>query len=195
MRPIVDWEVLVRRYGRVLGGYVVRALRDSGVRPVPEEVEELIQEVYCRLLAGRMRPPREDEGRLVRFLGRIAQRVVLDQRRAAAAAKRGRDQVIPLDRREVERAPDPGATPEELVLMEECRRLLLARCRVLVGFSLTEKDRERNLRILSLALLEGWTSREIARAEGGRLAASTVDTLVYRAKQRLARHGLNFLSR
>lgn len=195
MRAFIDWEVLGRCYRRVLSGQIVRALREAGLRPVPEEVEELVQEAYCRLLAGRMRPPRDEEGRLVRFLGRIAQRVVVDRKRAAAAAKRGRDQVIPLDRREIERAPDPGATPEELVLMEECRRLLLARCRVLVGFSLTEKDRERNLRILSLALLEGWTSREIAHAEGGRLAASTVDTLVYRAKQRLARHGVNFLSR
>ena len=80
-------------------------------------------------------------------------------------------------------------------MLAECRRLLLERCRVIAESMTRRSDRERNLRILRLAFLEGWTSREIAGAAAGRLAASTVDSLVHRARRHLARGGLRAPSR
>jgi hypothetical protein len=55
---------------------------------------------------------------------------------------------------------------------------------------LSHADRRRCVRVLRLALVEGWTSGEISRAEGVGLAASSVDSLVHRARQRLARGGV-----
>ena len=50
-----DWEDLVRWYGPLVRGQVHRLLRGSGVRPEPEQVDERVQEVYCRLLSGGAR--------------------------------------------------------------------------------------------------------------------------------------------
>ena len=71
-------------------------------------------------------------------------------------------------------------------MLAQARRIVLDRCRLLTSGAPCPEDRARNLRILRWALLEGWSSREIVLAEGGRLAVSTVDTLVHRARRRLA---------
>ena len=71
-------------------------------------------------------------------------------------------------------------------MVAEARRVLLARCRRVAAAAMCPDDRQRNLRVLRWALVEGWSSREIVRAEGGRMAVSTVDTLVHRARRRLA---------
>jgi DNA-directed RNA polymerase specialized sigma24 family protein len=84
---------------------------------------------------------------------------------------------------------DSRGTPEELAILAEARRALVDRCRRLASAAMYPDDRQRNLRVLRWALVEGWSSQEIVRAEGGRIAVSTVDTLVHRARRRLARGG------
>jgi DNA-directed RNA polymerase specialized sigma24 family protein len=195
------WEELVRRYGVILRGQVRRSLHGAGFPFEPEQVEERVQEVYYRLLtggAGRLRLLRRwSERQVVAYLSKVAQRVVVDEVRAQAAAKRGglRLSFAACLGEAAERAVDPCGSPEERVMVAEARRLLLERCRRLAGSMGARHDRELCLRILRLAFLEGWTSREIACAEGGRLVVSTVDSLVHRARRRLARGGFEVPSR
>lgn len=196
------WEELVDRYGALLRSQVRRALLSSGLTPRDELVEEQVQEVYYRLLLGgprRLRLLRRwSDGRVVAYLCRMAENVVVDEVRAKAAVKRGDGwgfwwddglAGIPWH------AVDPRGTPEEQALLSERRRLVLRGCRRMARSMMDEEDRGRCLRVLRLALLEGWSSREIARAEGWSLAASTVDTLVHRARRRLARGGVELPDR
>ena len=188
-----DWEDLVRCYGPLVRGQVHRSLRGAGfVRPEPEQVDERVQEVYCRLLSGgarRLRLLRRwSEGQVVSYLSRVAQGVVLDELRSQAAVKRGGGFPVELFgrlREIADRAVDPRGTPEDQALLREGRRVVLARCHSLLDPNLRQEDRERSLRILRRALLDGWTGEEIVRAEGGRLAASTIHALVHRVRRRL----------
>lgn len=195
------WEELVRRYGAVVQRQVRGSLRNAGFSFAPEEIEERVQEVYYRLLmggAGRLRLLRRwSEGQVVTYLSRVARRVVVDEVRAMAAVKRGglRVSFSRCLSEVAERTADPRGTPEEALMRAEGRRLLLERCRLLVESLTSRSDRELYLRVLRLAFLEGWSSREIAGAEGCRLAASSIDSLVHRARRRLARGGLAVPSR
>jgi DNA-directed RNA polymerase specialized sigma24 family protein len=187
------WEELVRRYGAILWGQVRRSLRRVGFPLQHEEIEERVQEVYYRLVAGGAGSLRllsqGSEGQVVTYLSRVARRVVVDELRAMAAAKRGGPRLAFAGC--LGRVADPRGNPEQQAMLAEARRLLLERCRLLAESMVwrQEDDRGLCLRILRLALLEGWSSREIAGAEGGRLAPSTVDSLVHRARCRLARGG------
>jgi hypothetical protein len=103
--PEAAWETLIRRYGAGLEARVRRSLRQAGVRPRGEHIEEIVQEVYCRLLAGgswRLRQCRAtSQNQLGAFLGKVAERVALDHVRAARAQKRGgpaRGRRAPADR-------------------------------------------------------------------------------------------------
>jgi DNA-directed RNA polymerase specialized sigma24 family protein len=190
------WEEWVRRYGAALESQVRRSLHNAGFTLEPEQVEERVQEVYYRLLqggAGRLRLLRRwSASQVAAYLARVAQRLVVDELRAQAAVKRGGLRIafgVCLSR-VAERIVDPRVNPEEQYMIAESRRLLLERCRRLAQSMIWRQDRERCLRVLRLALLEGWSSREIADAEGGKLAASSVDTLVHRARRRLVRGGL-----
>jgi RNA polymerase sigma factor (sigma-70 family) len=190
------WEELVRRYGTLLTLCVCRVLKAAGIVPSPDQVEEMVQEVYYRLLTRGTRRLEQcraqSEKQVIVYLARVAERVALDELRATSALKRGHGILVPLGSPEAApaaAAADPGETPDVLAMRREIRRLLLEVCGALPGRE-SRGGRRRNLRILRLALIEGWSSREIARAEGGRLAASTVDTVVHRARRLLlARHG------
>jgi len=197
------WEELVRRYGRTVHVQVRRSLRDAGFPLEPEEVEERVQEVYCRLVmggVGRLRRLRRwNRGQVVAYLTRVAQNVVVDEVRTLAAAKRGgqRTSFGGFLKAVADQTVDPESNPEQQAIVAESRRLLLERCRLLAESMSWRKDQDRGLclRVLRLALLEGWSSREIAYAEGGCLAPSTVDSLVHRARRRLAQGGVDVPNR
>jgi len=195
-KPEAAWERLVARYGPALKARVGSVLRRAGVRPSGDQVEEIVQEVYCRLLAAggrRLRRCRAtSEGQVAAFLGRVAERVALDQLRAARAQKRGGAPATasgawspwgdpPRDPQE--RAADPAANPEELMLGRERLLLFLERCGTLAG----RRDYRRNARILALAAA-GMSSGEIARALGGPLTARSVDGLLPRLRRYVAAH-------
>jgi DNA-directed RNA polymerase specialized sigma24 family protein len=203
-KPEAAWEELIGRYGPGLKARVGSVLRRSGVPPRSEHVEEIVQEVYCRLLAGggnRLRRCRAtSESQVGAFLGRVAERVTLDQLRAARAQKRGGARAASLGSGSEagqgsqgsqpsrwnegdERAVDPRANPEELVLSRERLRLFLERCGALAG----RRDYRRNARILALAVA-GLNSGEIARAVGGTLTARSIDGLLLRVRRYVAAH-------
>ncbi|HEY0514436.1 MAG TPA: hypothetical protein VGH73_21215 [Thermoanaerobaculia bacterium] len=188
-----SWEELVRRYEPMLRIQVYRSVRRASLRPDSEQVEDWIQDSYCRLLMGgapRLRRLRSwTEGQVVNYLARVAHGVVLDEKRAMAAIKRGRGFRICCGGRLndlADRAVDPRCSPEENALRRERRRLLLARCDALVDSRLGPEEHRRSARILRRVFLAGWSSQEAIRAEGGRLAPSTVHAMVHRARRRLS---------
>jgi RNA polymerase sigma factor (sigma-70 family) len=158
-----------------------------------DQVEDVVQEVYCRLLDGGGRRltacHAESEGQAVSYLARVVERVVIDQVRKRLAAKRGAGRTVasagPQAKRLLERKEDPAGTPEDRLLAAERRRLVLAHWRD-IG---SAPQGRRNLRILRLALIEGWSSREIARTLG-KLAPSSVDSVVHRLRRRLSEEGV-----
>ena len=191
-----DWGAIVRYHDRQLTSRVRRVLCRMGLRAFPELVEELMQEVYCRLLesgAERLRSCRGgSEPQLIAFMGIIAERVVLDHLRLVSARKRTGQETIRLgrlgrqSRRTVQRLPDLGPNPEEVALQREGERLLLDRCRRLRGIG----SGPLNAWVVRMAVVEGYSSREIAAAAGGRLTPHNVDHLVYRIRRRLAKSGM-----
>jgi hypothetical protein len=186
------WEALVRGYKPIVRRQVRRSLRLAGIQcPPREQIDEREQEVYFRLLAGGSRRLRRlqrwNEGQRVSYLSRVAHGVVADEIRARTAVKRGhgyRFKRVGYVSEIAELVVD-SHTPEHDMLLREGRLAVLSRCRSLLDPRLGPEDHERSLRILRRALLDGWSSEEIMRAEGGRLAAGTIHTLVYRMRRRL----------
>jgi RNA polymerase sigma factor (sigma-70 family) len=181
------WGELARAHGGAVKRCVRRALFRVGREPRPEEVEELVQEVYCRLLerdparvaAGR------DEAQLYSYLQRIASSVVVDQLRARHARKRGgwpTPGAPAPDRRDLAERPAPGPTAEERLLARERARAVRRRVRQAFPGPLGE----RNLLVLELAAIEGMTAIEIARRLDGQLSPSTVHTVLHRLRQLFA---------
>jgi DNA-directed RNA polymerase specialized sigma24 family protein len=183
----------VARYGGRLAARARQALAQCGFPRGSEQVEEVVQEVYCRLLAGggqRLTACRAaSEGQVVSYLGRVVERVVFDQGRSERALKRGGGWRGRLAGAEAwtlaHRQIDPDGTPEDQLLAVERCRLILAEWRDMGR----KTAGRRNLRILRLALVEGRSSREIAEILGA-LSPSTVDTVIHRLRRHLSSLGL-----
>ncbi len=186
------WEAYVVPFDAWLCRRVGRILKKARLRPEPEQVREIVQDVYCRLLEGG--PPRlEHLGRLslggvLTYLSRVAESTVFDQVRAARTAKRGgtggtggqarRLRMCRQTRVRVERLADPTPSPDLRLLQSERRVLAVRRLRSLTGST------DRDLRILWLALVEGWPSHELGRAFA--LKPRSVDNVVLRLRRQIA---------
>jgi len=188
-QPEPDWGRVVRRHDGLLRCRVRRALIRAGLAARPELIEEVLQEVYCRIFengAARLRRCRDGvEGALNSYLGTLAERVAYDQVRLAGALKRSGVEVERKSRRQLEAVADFGSSPEEQALCREELCRFLGSCRVVRGLG----PGRRNAWVMRLALLEGYSSREISRAAGGRLTPRSVDLLVNRIRRKLACEG------
>jgi RNA polymerase sigma factor (sigma-70 family) len=181
-----SWDSLVRRYRRLLAGVARHASRRHCLPLTPEEIEDLLQDVWCRLFErwGPRLALGGGEGRLYNYLVRTTRNVVRDEVRARRAAKRGwgrlesSGEAWAVARRSV----DPRPSPEERAMLRQWRRAFRRRCRCVA--------RRRDLEIVERVLFEGWTSRELAAALGAPLSPSAIDTLVHRVRRRLAAEGL-----
>ena len=186
------WNQLYRLEAPRVRAGVLAALARCGERGDPEKVEDLVQEVWCRLLVqcrrSRSAYRGESDGSARRYIRRVALGVVVDALRAGGARKRRPRGLVSLaDLETLDWLPVDGATcPERRLLARERLRRLLELCRRVVG---TRQRRDR-LRIARMALVEGCTSREIARALGGTWSAHAVDAVVFRIRRRLAEQGL-----
>lgn len=200
------WDLFVDRYGPWLRRRCWYVLQRGGGEMWTDEVEELVQEIYCRLLENRRRRLRGFEGdseRALRsFLARVARSVVLSHLRRRFASKRSQarsdsqgsfregawcDRPPAPGERKIERlegVPCLRRSPESEALRRQERRDFFRRCRETDG----GRDCLRNLRIAWLALHEGWSSREIAPRVS--LSPSAVDTVVYRVRRRLEAYGI-----
>jgi RNA polymerase sigma factor (sigma-70 family) len=189
-RMAIGWPALVERHGERVRRAVRRALAALDERGDADRVDDLVQEVWCRLLererTGRRGVRGASDGEIAAYLARVAASVVVDALRAAGAAKRrprgfvrldaGGDAVQPVDRR---------SCPLRRLLARERLRGHLALCRALVG----ARNRSERLRIVHLAVVSGLTSREIAARLGGRWTPGGIDSLLFRLRRRLAAHG------
>ncbi|HEX3129081.1 MAG TPA: ECF-type sigma factor [Thermoanaerobaculia bacterium] len=187
------WEACVLPFEDWLRKRVSRIMKRAGLRPEPEHVREIVQDVYCRLLEGgplRLETLRKLHlpGTLT-YLTRVARSTVFDQVRAARAARRGGRRL----RIRLEHVADPSPTPEDILLLSECRLLVWRRFLSIGGSGGPGGPAPRNARILWLALVEGWGSRELGRAFA--LAPRSVDTLVHRLRRRCADGGLELRRR
>jgi DNA-directed RNA polymerase specialized sigma24 family protein len=187
-----DWDDFIHRYGWLLRMHVYRASQRAGFQAGCEPLEDWVQEAYYRLLAGGAPRLRQMRGwsfpRIAAYLARVANGVVFDECRSRGAIKRGKGFRITLEGRLTEiadRAIDPRATPEQNALRRQRQRMFFDYCHTLVDARLAEPDRRRAVRILQRTFLAGWSSAEIIRAEGGRLAPSTVHSVVHRARRRI----------
>ncbi|HEV8242286.1 MAG TPA: sigma-70 family RNA polymerase sigma factor [Thermoanaerobaculia bacterium] len=184
------WEEFARAHGQELVRCVAAAMRRMGWRPEPCEVDELVQEVYCRLLVGRL--PMDigewTHGQLWAYLHRVVRNVAVDEVRSRCARKRGGPPQGEADGQHREVGPSlgehraPGPTPEERLLAREQARALRRRVHELGG----PEHGARNLRILELAAVEGCTAAEISRRLAGALTASSIHTVLHRLRHQLA---------
>ena len=188
-----QWEELVERFEPCLIAGVRRAFRWAGSFPRDEQLEDLLQETYCKLLEAEARVLRrctsDSEVAIGVYLGRVAERVALDHLRTRSAEKRGGGRVESLETTSTARgAPMEPATPpvaEDRLISAERRKAFLDSCRRLAG-----RQRQRNLRIFRLAFLDGLTSVEISERLGRPISANGIDTLLHRVRRRLAEEGL-----
>ncbi len=175
------WEDLVREHEGMLRARIWRLFGRVGQQPGRELVEEILQEVYCRLFEDALRRWRGTTlGELLAYLGIIAERTVVDHLRVARAGKRTGYREVCLGRW-IEQIADPR-DPERDLLHAETQAILLRRCREMPS----RRGRRRNVWVARLALLEGWTNQEIAQAAGGRISPANVACLVHRLRRRLA---------
>jgi RNA polymerase sigma factor (sigma-70 family) len=185
------WDEFVRRFQPRLRAAVRRVLRRLDHPAALDAVEDLVQDVYCRLLergAGSFRG--DSEGEVLTYLQRVCESVVVDRLRCRATAKRGgRTRFVELHEGEgtlAEVVADGGSSPEARCLHRELRGLLLDGCRDGVD----GPWRERNLAIFELAVLDGWTSREIAQGFDCGLKVGSIDSVVHRQRRKLKQRGL-----
>ncbi len=189
------WNGLVERHSPRLHASIRRALRRAGVEPLIEDVEELAQESFCRLLVcGRVAPENGGEFRLSAYLARVGERLAFDRVRSERTAKRGFGRLRGLGEVGMDRLAaycvDRSPSPELSLLAVEHWRETIVQWREIVG----GRTPGRDVVIVSLALA-GWSSEQISVACSGRLLPGTIDTLFHRAKSRLAGAGIALPSR
>ena len=179
------WEELAGAHGRDMERCVARATRAVGWRATGEDIEELVQEVYCRLLerdgtgeAWARRPAPQ----LWSYVHRIARSVVVDLLRSRAAKKRGAALRCDVRPEALAERRAPGPSVEERLLARERVAHLQRRVCELSGAG----QGERNLHILELAAVEGCTAAEISRRLAGALTASSIHTVLHRLRHQLA---------
>jgi RNA polymerase sigma factor (sigma-70 family) len=182
--PRSAWDEMIVRFRGQLRGRVRRTLQRAGLRTPHDEVDELTQDVCCRLLDRGERKLRafrgHSDGEIGAYLGRAAERIVLDQLRALRAQKRGGRTILVAIGDDSEQVADDAATPEERLLAAEERQRLLALCGSPFG-----AEHSVGRRVLELALLGGWSSAEIARQVGGGISVRAVERLLREARRRL----------
>lgn len=189
-----DWAAVVSAHDPWLRRRVRDGMRRRGLRPRYDEVVENVQEVYCRLLQGGPRRLRRlcriRRESVLTYLGRVADSVVLDEMRAAKAAKRGGARRAHPASLRAQPVADPERDPEQVLLRSERRRMLV---RHLLALADVRGLSRRDVRILWLAAVEGWRSRDLARAFA--LKPRSVDTLLHRVRRQLGRPGLELRRR
>lgn len=183
------WEAFVDCFGPRIRQGVRRALRRLAESCGPEDVEDLVQDVYYRLLErtrrGRSSFRGETEGQVKRYLQCVCDSAVQDLSRSRRAVKR-RALMGALAPANVERIVDRSASPEVVCLRREIRDALVRSC----GEVVSGPDRDRDLAIFELAVLDGWTSREIAEGCDFGLKAGSIDSVVSRQRRRLEQRGV-----
>lgn len=189
------WNDFIARFEGTLRRGIAQAFGGAG--PRRGLAEDLLQEVYCRLLEGdarRLRRCRERNETAIRaYLVRLARNVAIDHLRSRRTVRRGRRHLVVQapPGSGLERAPDRRPSIEDrLILRQQGRRFLRSCRRAAAG-----RAENRNVRILALAFLAGLTSQEISRRLGLSLSPGSIDSLISRARRKLEAEGVRLVSR
>ncbi len=181
------WSLLLPRIEPYLRTVLRHRLEGHGLLG-REHVDEALQEVFCRLLDHDARALRRcrarTDGELLAYLKRICVSVVQDSDRALHAQKR---RGLRAELHEDMESDERHAV--EHLLVQELRARLLEECRAVASSA----SRPRDLWIFERAVLDGWSSREIAKWVG--LKQPSVDAVVCRLRQRLRQRGLHVPAR
>jgi RNA polymerase sigma factor (sigma-70 family) len=187
-----EWAALFEKLDARLQRLVRRQLRRIGDdSPCREDVEEVAQEVYFRLLRNDRRALRgcraRSAGELWCYLDRMCVSVVVDGHRSRNALKR-RGPVGEAERQGLPSGPttldDPEWCPEERLLLARAREHIFATCRSLA--SCPDRAR-RNAFIVESVVFEGRSVDEVAARVGMR--RSGVHSVLARLRRRLAGAG------
>ncbi len=192
------WEQVLPRHASLLRRAIERTYLGTGCPFTFLDVDDALQDLYCRLLdkdrRGALLVRGESELELKRYLQQMAFRFVVDRIRRLRAIKRGGAGSRTGGRtsgdsggRIEELVFDAELSPEERLLMKERWRLLVRQC----GKAANRQHRRRNLEILRLALIQGFTSREISQVLADHLSPSGVDTVLCRLRNRLESSGVS----
>ncbi len=184
-RQAGDWRTFIKSHGGKIRGAVYRAALRGGMPLSSPDLDEMVQDLYCRLLGI---PRRELAGRteheLWQYVHRVAHSLVVDRRRQLGARKRKLSQKS--GAMDPSHLPSPKPGPEERLLRKERRKVFLERC-----FEVVSCDRMGlELKALAMALLDGWSSRDIACHLEGGLSAGRVDRLVHLLRRHLKKDGI-----
>lgn len=188
-------EFVARFHGSLRRGVAIALTGRRAHRQT--QAEDLLQEVYCRLLeadARRLKRCRErDEAAIRAYLVRLARNVAIDYLRARRTVRRGRRHVLlqsPIGAG-VDLAPDRRPSIEDRLILRQQGRRFLRSCRRAAG----GRAENRNVRILALAFLGGLTSHEISRRLDRSLSPGSIDSLISRARRKLEAEGVELVSR
>lgn len=192
-----EWSLLAARLTPRLRGAVLGTLTLCRVPRRADLVEEMVQEVWCRLLAGDRRALRGFRGASEReaaaYLRRIAAGIVLDRLRSESASKRDAARTLELEPspRAAARLVDRRGCPERRLLARERIRGLAALCGELIG----GRRRSERMTIVRLAVVEGWSSQEIASRVGEPWTVGRINSFLFRLRRRLEARGVRLPAR
>lgn len=191
----VSWRTLMTRHRGAVRASLIEALATRRVRLARDEIEDLTQEVFLRLIrAGRdgdFDPRRRESGQVVRYLKRVIRSLLVDRARSETAQKRMPQPLLDWSQHDADRAAAGEVewnTPEDRLLARERRRMFLGYCRRQAD-GLPDVRRHDAVTALRLTVLEGWSSREASRALSGHLTPGQIDLLVFRLRRDLEADG------
>jgi RNA polymerase sigma factor (sigma-70 family) len=194
------WEEFVRRYQSTIRSNVIKtfhrkAQEDLDRKPqFPEDlIEDLVQEVYKRLIADCNRALTRFEGEfansIYQYLAMISINVVRDHFREVRAQKRPKvsyslDEMLengdnPQLIGPLSHSDGRPASPSSMCDLDEIEEVLR---KVMTG-----KNRARDIFIFQLRFYEGLTLEEIARVTGGKLSAISVGSILNRTLKKIKR--------
>jgi len=184
------WNDLVDRLAPCVRRGVVGALARANEPRAPELIEDLVQEVWCRLLDRGHEALSAfrgvDDRAAGAFVRRIAANVAIDRLRAEGARKRRPRRLVPLDAVEPDAQPaDRSRCPERSLLARERVGEEIALWRQLLGPRL----KRTGLRIAIWAWVEGLSSAEIGLRLGSGWPANRIDAILFRLRRRLSARG------
>jgi len=179
------WQKFHDRFQSPIFLYVLRTLRQQQYsEDVNSTAAEIAQDVYLRMIQNDGRMLRSFRGSTDRsvlaFLARVAMNVVTDHHRREQTEKRQHGQIISID--EARKIEDTSGVSSEINLTALLSWIDVQK---LIDADSDRKNAARNILILKLHLIEGFSAEEIAEYPGFNLTASGVRMVVLRLKARL----------
>jgi len=193
------WREFLDRCGRRIRATVLREMRRQRIETLEDDLDDFVQTFYLRLITrGSVLSPRSDPD-FWGYMVRMARNLVIEDRRAAAAAKRCRPPRVAArcswpcwEAEEHPPIPSHALSPEERFLRRERLTVFVRGCRQLLR---GRRKGRLQLKILRLVYFEGMSSSEISGVLRGRVTPGQVDSFIHRLRSSLADLGVHLARR